>query len=225
MSLRRVTLILAAAFLVAALPDATSGQSPEAAPSPTCAFPPVSIELLREIETEAAEQPIPTPTTLPSGAWSSELHQYGYPPPAGEPLDDETVASVQVFLGEYQTCLESGDIVRIYGAWTEPYLRLSLAQHPDTIDPIIEVIESDLKPFAHPGLDLLLLRAWWIETGHVVGLVQIVDTPQYWTLFLAPVDDSWRIDDIWDYSGEPMGEDPLDDNLTGPVYGTPIALD
>jgi hypothetical protein len=99
MSLRRVTLILAAAFLVAALPDATSGQSPEAAPSPTCAFPPVSIELLREIETEAAEQPIPTPTTLPSGAWSSELHQYGYPPPAGEPLDDETVASVQVFLG------------------------------------------------------------------------------------------------------------------------------
>jgi hypothetical protein len=51
-----------------------------------------------------------------------------------------------------------------------------------------------------------------------VAVVQIVPEPQYWTLYLRPVGDSWRIDDIW-----PLGERAIGDNLTGPIYGTPIS--
>jgi hypothetical protein len=220
-------MLLVALFLPSLIAPggALAQATPTGTPTSACVFPPVSVDLLREIEADASARPIPTPTRPAQGAWHSELHQYGFPPPAGEALDDETVASVQAFLADYQACLQSGDIVGVYGAWTEPYLRLSLAQHPETIEPIVEVIESDLNPFAHPGLDLLLLRAWHIETGHIVALVQIVDTPQVWLLYLAPAGESWRIDDIWDVENCPMCDGLPADNLTGPVYGTPVAVD
>ena len=72
--------------------------------------------------------------------------------------------------------------------------------------------------FAHPEIQsLVLLRAWRIETGHIVAVVQIVGAKQDWTMLLIPHGDSWRIDDMWS-----LGPRMIGDNLTGPVYGTPV---
>jgi hypothetical protein len=80
--------------------------------------------------------------------------------------------------------------------------------------------ESETPMFPHPGISLLLLRAWQIETGHVVAVMQIVGISQYWTMLLVPNGDSWLIDDIWNADERMIG-----DNASGPVYATPIADD
>ena len=214
----RVRLLFATLVIVAVAPitvvaDATPGATPTAA----CAFPPISIDLLREIRDDATEHPIPTPTMPVRGTWSSELHRMPFPPPPGDPIDEQTLASVRQFLADYADCVVTGDILAGYGALTDEYLRLSVGQRPRTIDPLIDAIESHPAIFAHPGLDLLLLRVWRIDSGHVVAVVQIVPEPQYWTLFLVPQGDSWRIDDVWN-----TGEREIGDNVSGPVYGTPV---
>lgn len=81
-------------------------------------------------------------------------------------------------------------------------------------------MESDRAVWPHPGLSLLLLRAWRIETGHVVAVVQIVGAGQGWVMLLASEGASWRIDDLW--SSDPSR---IDDSLTGPIYATPITED
>ncbi len=214
----RLLLTLLGIVLIVAPLKVAADASPEATPTAACAFPPISTDLLREIRDDATAHPIPTPTVPERGTWSSQLHRMPFPPPSGDPIDDQTLTSVQQFLADYADCLDSGDILAVYGAWTDEFLRLAVGQRPQTIDPLIEAIEMSPVVFARPGLDLLLLRAWQIDSGHVVAVVQIVPEPQYWTLYLRPVGDSWRIDDIW-----PLGERAIGDNLTGPIYGTPIS--
>src|SRR5215216_5548379 len=103
--------ILLFAFLlpILILRDSAASQStPEATPAPECTFQPVSVELLREIERDVAEHPIPTPTQPdPSdhGFWTIQVHVRPFPPPAGEPLDDATLASLREFLSDYTQCL------------------------------------------------------------------------------------------------------------------------
>lgn len=209
---------LSASHAVASLAPA----SPES--TATCDFPSVSTARLREIRDAAAAHPVPTPTTSSRGLSTSELHHFAYPPRSGDPLDDSTLASIRAFIREYSECIVLGEILPVYGAWSDAYLQLSLSQHPETIDPIIDVVESGGR-FPHPGLDLLLLRAWQIESGHVIAIVQIVPTPEFWTLYLAQNDESWRIDDIWDFGDRLTRKDPIDDSLSGPVYATPVPSD
>jgi hypothetical protein len=219
--------ILLVALLLSSLmaPGAALAQvTPEGTPAPACVFPPVSTERLREIERDLAEHPIPTPTPSDRGYWTSKIHVRPFPPPAGDPLDDAALASLRAFLGDYTQCMVDGRLLSVYGAWTEEFLRTDLGQRQPPPDPLIDILEAtpDLV-FPHPGLQLLFLRAWSIESGHVVAVVQLVwgGLPESWVMYLLPEDGSWRIDDIWDIPQMEM----LEGSMTGPVYGTPIAVD
>jgi len=216
----RVRLLLTVVGIVIIVVPLTvsADATPEATPTTACIFPPISAHLLREIRDDATAHPIPTPTVPERGTWSSQLHRMPFPPPPGEPIDDQTLVSVRQFLADYADCVVSGDILGAYGAFTDEYLRLSVGQRPQTIDPLIEALETNSAILARPGLDLLLLRAWQIDSGHVVAVVQILPGPQYWTLYLRPVDGELRMDDLWNF-----GERLIGDNLTGAVYGTPIS--
>jgi len=216
----RVRLLLTVVGIVIIVVPLTvsADATPEVTPTADCVFPPISADLLREIRDDATAHPIPTPTVPERGTWSSQLHRMPFPPPPGEPIDDQTLVSVRQFLADYADCVVSGDILGAYGAFTDEYLRLSVGQRPQTIDPLIEAIETNSAILARPGLDLLLLRAWQIDSGHVVAVVQILPGPQYWTLYLRPVDGELRMDDLWNF-----GERLIGDNLTGAVYGTPIS--
>ena len=225
--MRAAVLIIAIVIAVASLGGAEARANPATA-SPestaTCDFPSGSTARLREIRDAAAAHPVLTPTTSSRGLSTSELHHFAFPPPSGDPLDERALSSIRAFIREYSECIVLGEILPVYGAWSDAYLQLSLSQHPETIDPIIDVVESGGR-FPHPGLDLLLLRAWQIESGHVIAIVQIVPTPEFWTLYLAQNDESWRIDDIWDFGDRLTRKDPIDDSLSGPVYATPVPSD
>jgi hypothetical protein len=211
-----IGLLLAIALMpISALADAT----PQATPADRCAFPPISIDLLREMRDEIAANPPPTPTPEANYS-SSRSHLMPFPPPPGKPIDDATVASIRAFLGDYAACLRAGGLLSIYGAWTEDLIRRSLGSNPETADAVIRAVKMEAAGtpvFVYPGVTLPLLHAWRIETGHVVAVVQIVGAEQYWTMLLLPHGDSWRIDDLW--SGGPR---MIGDSLTGPVYATPI---
>jgi hypothetical protein len=215
---RLVTLfvLLVIAFVpLSALADAT----PEATPAEHCAFPPISVDLLREFRDEIATNPPPTPTPE-ARLQSPRTHLMPFPPPPGEPIDDATVASVRAFLDDYAACMRAGGLLFMYGAWTEDLIRRSLGSNPETADAVIRAVEMEsagTPVFVYPGTSLPLLRAWRIETSHVVAVVQIVGAQQYWTMLLLPHGDSWRIDDLWSASPPMIG-----DSLTGPVYATPI---
>jgi hypothetical protein len=214
-------LVVSIVVMAIALPLASSAQgTPEAMPEVGCAFPPISIELLREIRDDVAENSPPTPTVYADGSWSSRMHTMPFPPPPGEPLDDETVTSVQQFLADYETCLVIGDIPTTYGAWSEGFIRRTVGDNLEFIEGLIDWMESGSAVWLHPGIDLLLLRAWSIETGHVVAVVELVGTQETWTMLLQPAGETWLIDELW---SDPL--QLLDDSLTGPVYGTPIADD
>jgi hypothetical protein len=216
----RCLVVLVVAMAIAG-PHAVSAKgTPVATPASECVFPPISIELLREIRDDVAENPPPTPTVYADGSWSSRMHTMPFPPPPGEPLDDETVTSVQQFLEDYETCLVIGDIPTTYGAWTEGFIRRTVGDNIEFVEGLIDWMESGRAVWPHPGLSLLLLRAWSIDTGHVVAVVELVGTLETWTMLLQPAGDSWLIDDIWDYALQ-----LLEDGLTGPVYGTPIGDD
>ena len=53
------------------------------------------------------------------GTWSSELHRMPFPPPPGDPIDEQTLASVRQFLADYADCVVTGDILAGYGALTD----------------------------------------------------------------------------------------------------------
>jgi hypothetical protein len=210
-------------IVVISAPLSSSAQgTPEATPAPTCVFPPISIDLLREIRDDIAENPPPTPTPPLIGITSELMHILPFPPPPGEPIVEETVDSIRHFLDRYAECVVIGQIAPTYGAWTEDFIRRSLGSEVERVDAIINVIgfESETPMFPHPGISLLLLRAWRIETGHVVAVMQIVGISQYWTMLLVPNGDSWLIDDIWSADERMIG-----DNVSGPVYATPIVDD
>ena len=109
------------------------------------------------------------------------------------------------------------DILAGYGALTDESPPPSVGQRPRTIDPLIT--RSSRIRRSSPTRDLICscFALWQIETGHVVAVVQIVPGPQYWTMFLLPHGDCWRIDDMWN-----TGEREIGDNVSGPVYGTPV---
>ena len=214
--------VLFTALVIAAPLSSLAQGTPEATPAPTCVFPPISIDLLHEIRDDIAENPPPTPTPPVVGITSDRTHLLNFPPPPGDPVDDATVASIRTFLDHYAECVVIGQIAPTYGAWTEDFIRRSLGSDVDTVDAIIKVIgfEAETPMFPHPGISLLLLRAWQIETGHTVAVMQIVGISQYWTMLLLPNGDSWLIDDIWSADERMIG-----DNASGPVYATPIADD
>ena len=208
-------LLLVALVPLSALADAT----PEATPAEICVFPPISIDLLREIRNEIAANPPPTPTPE-ARLQSPRTHLMPFPPPPGEPIDDTTVASIRAFLDDYAACMRAGGLLSMYGAWTHDFIRRSLGSNPETADAVIRAVEMEAAGtpvFVYPGTSLPLLRAWRIETGHVVAVVQIVGAQQNWTMLLLSHGDSWRIDDLW--SGGPR---MIGDNLTGPIYATPV---
>jgi hypothetical protein len=212
--------VLFTIVLISAPLSSSAQVTPEAPPAPTCVFPPISIDLLREIRDDIAENPPPTPTPPVVGVTSDRTHLMNFPPPPGDPVDDATVASIRTFLDLYAECVAIGQIAPTYGAWTEDFIRRSMGSDVDYVDAIIKVIgfESETPMFPHPGIRLLLLRAWQIETGHVVVVMQIVGISQSWTMLLLPNSDSWLIDDIWSADERMIG-----DNASGPVYATPIA--
>jgi hypothetical protein len=200
--------------------------TPQATPAGSCDFPPISVDLLREMRDEIAANPPPTPTPEANYS-SSRSHLMPFPPPPGEPIDEATAESIRSFLSDYAECLRTAPLVSTYGAWTESLIRRVLGSDPETADALIRVAKMETKEpmFVHPEIrNLPLLRAWRIETGHVVAVVQIVDTQnehqQYWTMLLLPHGDSWRIDDIWS-----LGPRMIADNLSGPIYATPIPSD
>lgn len=211
--------LMAAMSILAPLSSAARG-TPEATPTVTCAFPPISIELLREIRDDIAANPPPTPTTAAEGYSSSRTHLIQFPPPPGEPLDEATHASVERFVAAYEPCIVGGDFARTYGAWTEDFIRRTVGPNLELVEALIMAMNEDAAVFAHPSLSLLLLRAWEIDSGHVVAVVQIVGADQYWTWLLLPVGDSWRIDDLWNIEPE-----LFEGSLTGPIYATPITGD
>jgi hypothetical protein len=214
-------LMLSIVVMAIALPFASSAQgTPEATPEVGCGFPAISIELLRAIRDDVDANPPPPPTVYANGSWSSQTYVMPFPPPAGEPLDDATHASIVQFLEDYETCLVIGDIPTTYGAWTEGFIRRTVGDNIEFVEGLIDWMESGRAVWPHPGLSLLLLRAWSIDTGHVVAVVELVGTLETWTMLLQPAGDSWLIDDIWDYALQ-----LLEDGLTGPVYGTPIGDD
>jgi hypothetical protein len=196
--------------------------TPQATPAESCDFPPISVDLLREMRDEIAANPPPTPTPEANYS-SSRSHLMPFPPPPGEPIDDATVDSIRSFLSDYAECLRIGGLLSIYGAWTEDQIRRSLGSNPETADAVIRAVKMEAagtQVFVYPGTELPLLRAWQIETGHVVAVLQIVGAQQYWTMLLLPHGDSWRIDDIWS-----LGPRMIGDNLSGPIYATPIPSD
>ena len=217
----RTLVIFAAALMLPAAPFSTSAYgTPEASPTASCAFSPIDVELLREIRDDIAENPPPTPTPPEVGFTSPRTQLMSFPPPPGDPVDDATIASIRVFLDRYAECVVIGQMAPVYGAWTEDFVRRSMGSDVAYVDAIIKVIgiESETPMFPHPGISLLLLRAWQIETGHVVAVMQIVGISQYWTMLLVPDGDSWLIDEIWSADERMIGE-----NVSGPVYATPIA--
>lgn len=216
----RSLVVLVVAMTMATPMSMAAQGTPEATPAEVCVFPAIDIGLLREIRDDVATSPPPTPTVYADGSWSSQTYVMPFPPPPGEPLDDATAASVQQFLDDYETCLVIGDIPTTYGAWTEGFIRRTVGGNLEFVEALIGWMESGRAVWPHPGLGLLLLRAWSIETGHVVAVVELVGTLETWTMLLQPAGDSWRIDDIWGYPLQ-----LLEDSLTGPVYGTPIGDD
>lgn len=213
-----VLIVVLLAFMTPA--STIAAGTPDATPAATCAFEPISLDLLREMRDEIAENPPVTATPPVVGVSSDRTHLLDFPPPPGDPIDDATVGSIRTFLGLYADCLGIGELASVYGAWTEDLIRRSLGSDPAYADALSRVMEMESDPpvFAYPGISLLLLRAWRIETGHVVAVMQIVGIEQYWTMLLLPVGDSWRIDDIWSADPRMIG-----DNLSGPLYATPIA--
>src|SRR6476659_5312956 len=102
----RVRLLFATLVIVAVAPiTVVADSTPGATPTAACAFPPISIELLREIRDDATEHPIPTPTMPVREPWSSELHRMPFPPPPGDPIEEQTLPSVRQFLAEYADCV------------------------------------------------------------------------------------------------------------------------
>ena len=214
-SIALLVLLVVSLVPLSVLADAT----PEATPAESCIFPPISIDLLREFRDEIAANPPPTPTPEANYS-SSRSHLMPFPPPPGEPIDDATVESIRAFLDDYAECMRAGGLLSIYGAWTDGFIRRSIGSNPEAADGLIRVatMEAVTPVFAYPEIAALpLLRAWRIDTGHVVAVVQIVGIPQYWTMLLLPHGNSWRIDDMWN-----LGPRMIGDNLTGPVYATPI---
>lgn len=216
---RQIALLLGVLVSAVVPVTALAQATPEATPAANCPFPPISADLLREMRGAISESPPPTPTPPEVGLTSDRTHLLAFPPPPGDPIDDATADSIRRFIAAYADCVEIGRIAPVYGAWTEDYIRRSLGSDTEYVDALIRVIEMEPETplLPHPGISLLLLRAWHIETGHVVAVVQIVGAQQFWTMLLLPHGDSWRIDDLWS-----RGPRSISDNLSGPVYATPI---
>ena len=150
----RCLVVLVVAMAIAG-PHAVSAKgTPVATPASECVFPPISIELLREIRDDVAENPPPTPTVYADGSWSSRMHTMPFPPPPGEPLDDETVTSVQQFLEDYETCLVIGDIPTTYGAWTEGFIRRTVGDNIEFVEGLIDWMESGQGCLGSSGAQL-----------------------------------------------------------------------
>jgi hypothetical protein len=94
----RYLAVLFTMVLISAPLSSSAQGTPEATPAPTCVFPPISIDLLREIRDDIAENPPPTPTPPLMGITSDHTHLLNFPPPPGDPVDDATVASIRYFL-------------------------------------------------------------------------------------------------------------------------------
>src|SRR5689334_18375707 len=124
--------LLGIVLIVASLTVAAHA-TPEATPTAACAFPPINADLLREMRDEIAANPPPTPT--PEAQYQSpRTHLMPVPPPAGEPIDDATVASIRLFLVDYADCVRAGRLAPLYGAWTEDFIFRSLGSEPERTD-------------------------------------------------------------------------------------------
>jgi hypothetical protein len=183
---------------------------------PPASSPPISVDLLREIRDEIVASPWPTPT--PETYLTSPItHLIPFPPPAGEPIDEATVASIQRFLTDYVDCLDTGEYLAIYGAWTEDCVQRNIGARVEFVDALIRTAEQHIS-FPYPReWRPLLLRAWSISTGHIVVVVQYTPDDVQQTMLLVPRGDSWRIDDLWG-----IGLRAIGDSVSGPVYGTPV---
>src|SRR6185436_5177018 len=119
-------LLFAMLVIVAIAPlTVVADATPAATPTVACAFPPISIDLLREMRDEIAANPPPTPT--PEANYSSpRTHLMPFPPPAGESIDGVTVNSIRQFLGDYADCVQAGRLASTFGAWTEDFIFRSL---------------------------------------------------------------------------------------------------
>ena len=118
-----VRLLFAMLAIVIAVAPITvvADATPEATPTAACVFPPISIDLLREIRDEIVANPSPPRPSRKPDTYRSRTHRMPFPPPPATPSTTRLLASVRQFLADYADCVVTGDILAVYGALTDDF--------------------------------------------------------------------------------------------------------
>ena len=188
---RRIILLLLLGLLLAA-PVAASGTptpptpTPDAPPPEICQVAPRSLEELNAIVAIPAVR---------SGTPVTDVVS------EGSPADSETAAAVVAIVREFVACQNAGELFRVYGLYTEEYLRdlfwrqppmsetdyaaLSTPQPgpPDARATILDITDIRVFPDGHAGATVTLRFA-------------VIPMPKLFYFSLVPSGDGWLIDDI-----------------------------
>jgi hypothetical protein len=156
-----------------------------------CHVAPISLAALQALST-----PVPgeAPPTLPPAT--------AEPLPAGEPLDDATLAAITMTAREAIACTNGGERLRALALYTDYFLRQSLGPLGPFPPELYQRLETPQPVAAEKQVALVAIRDGRRFSDGRVGAIVIVDDPaavggrrqSASFLFFALIGDRWLID-------------------------------
>jgi hypothetical protein len=185
----RTTLLAGLVWLSLASPalaTPTASPTPDAPLPELCQVAPRSLDELNEI--------VATPSSR-SGTPVTDVV------PEGDPADPETAGEVVAVVREFVACQNAGELFRVYGLYTEDYLRDLFWRQPPMSQADYDALATPLP--APEGARATILEITDIRVfpdGRAGATVTIryavIPMPKLFYFSLVPVGDRWMIDDI-----------------------------
>ncbi len=151
-----VRLLFAMLAIVAVAPiTVVADATPVATPTAACAFPPISIDLLREIRDEIVANPPPTPTIPEPNYFIVPHASHALPPARRRPHRRPDCRFGSAVPGRLCRLRAGRRLASLYGAWTEDFIFRSIdSASPERSTALIRVIEMEAGTpmFAHPEI-------------------------------------------------------------------------
>jgi hypothetical protein len=119
--------------------------------------------------------------------------------PAGEPVDDATIAAVTDTVDQIAACAEAGDILRLLALYSDRYVVEHIfAREPQPIIPGHPRVEGEQLPVATPGatpVTSVVQEAHALPNNRIAATVVTGDEIDI-VIFVKSDDGRWVVDDI-----------------------------